>query len=331
MTPSPSVSGRRLRFSTDAVRPAQRYAYWNEVICRSFVRLELDCDHRLPFHSTLAARPTPRFDVIDVSGAAQRVIRSERLIDEDQADRLILMRQRRGNCIVRQDDQESELPAGGLAVVDSRRPYTLHFPDEFSQTVIRVPAQVLQQRLGRSMAGCGRTLASDSRLTRLAIEMIDELGREERDSVLLPLSSVAFDLLALALLDSASSPQVAPRLATLRVGWAKAQVLERLRDPHLSPRCVAEQQGVSPRLLQRLFAASGESLGEFILEQRLHRCHEALADAAQSARSVTEIALSWGFNDPAQFSKAFKRRFGVSPRDWRAVGPSPRTAPGEVR
>lgn len=331
MTASPAALGRSLRFSTDAVRPAQRFAYWSEAICASFVHLELDCDHRLPFRATLTARPTPRFDSIDVSGSAQRVIRSERLIDEDHADRLILMRQRRGHCVVHQDGQASELPPGGLAVVDSRRPYTLHFPDEFSQTVIRVPALALQQRLGRSMAGCGRTLLGDARLTKLAIDMVDELGREERDSVLLPLSSIAFDLLALALLDTAAAPPAAPRLATLRVGWAKAQVLERLRDPQLSPRRVAEQQGVSPRLLQRLFAAAGESLSEFILEQRLNRCRETLADATQAARSVTDIALSWGFNDPAQFSKAFKRRFGVSPRDWRAAAGLLRSAPREVR
>ncbi len=310
---------RRLHFSTEAVRPAQRFSFWKEVICTSFVRLELDCDRHRPFHATLAARSMARFDAIEVSGSAQRVTRSERLVGEDRTDSLILMRQHLGDCIVAQDGQELHMPAGGLALVDSRRPYSLCFPGEFSQTVIRLPAPVLEQRLGRGAVCAVHTLAPGSALGRLAGQAIDELGREERESVSLPLSGIAFDLLALALLESAPATPAAPRMSTLRVAWAKAQVLDNLRDPQLSPQAVAERQGVSPRLLQRLFATEGESLAEFILEQRLQRCRNALRDAAHASRSITEIALSWGFNDPANFSKAFRRRFGVPPRDCRAA------------
>jgi AraC-like DNA-binding protein len=32
---------------------------------------------------------------------------------------------------------------------------------------------------------------------------------------------------------------------------------------------------------------------------------------------VGEIALSWGFNDHSHFSRAFRKRYGVSPKDWR--------------
>ena len=321
MTPSPrkepAPAPRRIHFSTEAVKPAQRFSFWKEVICTSFVRLELECERQRPFHATLAARPMSRFDSIEVGGSAQRVTRSERLVGEDRTDSLILMRQHLGDCIVAQDGQELHMSTGGLALVDSRRPYSLCFPDEFSQTVIRVPAALLEQRLGRSTACTRHALAPGSTLAKLVGLAIDELGREEREHVSLPLSNIAFDLLALALLESAPANAAAPRMAELRVTWAKAQVLDNLRDPQLSPQAVAERQGVSPRLLQRLFATEGESLAEFILAQRLQRCREALRDTAQARRSITEIALSWGFNDPAHFSKAFRRRFGVSPRDFR--------------
>ena len=34
-------------------------------------------------------------------------------------------------------------------------------------------------------------------------------------------------------------------------------------------------------------------------------------------RSVSDIAFSWGFNDAAHFSRAFKERFRVTPKEFR--------------
>jgi AraC-like DNA-binding protein len=157
-----------------------------------------------------------------------------------------------------------------------------------------------------------------SELARLAGQALDALEREARESIALPLSNIALDLLALALAEQ-SSAAAPPPMATMRVAWARAQVLDGLQDPALSPQSVAARQGVSPRLLQRLFAADGASLAGFIREQRLQRCRDALADSAQAHRSITEIALAWGFNDPAHFTRAFRRRFNLAPRDWRAA------------
>ena len=311
-----------LRFSTDLVRPSRRIPYWKEAICEAFVRLDLDCDTALPFHATLDARRMDRFDCIQVSGSAQRVSRSHRLVDQDQSDNLILMRQRQGDCVTVQDGRESFLRSGGLALVDSRRPYALQFPCDFSQTVFLVPAGVLDQRLGRTAAGsAGAILPTGTGVGRLACQALDQLQDEARESVALPLANIAFDLLALAVAEASTGTTASPPMAAMRVAWAKAQVLDNLRDPGLGPQAIAARQGVSPRLLQRLFAAEGESLGGFILEQRLQRCRDELRQPAQAARSITEIALAWGFNDPAHFAKVFRRRFGLAPRDFRASQP----------
>lgn len=262
----------RLRFSTDALPPADRIAYWQEAVCRAFVRLELDCDPRQPFTAALCARSLPRFDCIAVAGSAQRVSRSRRLVEHDRNDNMIVMWQQLGDCLVSQDGREARLQAGGLAVVDSRRPYALCFRSEFRQTVIRLPAQVLEQRLGRRFTCAGRVLPPARALPVLAAQVLDALAPEERDSLALPLSGIALDLLILALTEDGGDTVEAPGMAAMRVSLAKAQVMESLRDPALSPQAVAERQGVSGRLLQRHFAAEGESLAAFILEQRLQQC-----------------------------------------------------------
>lgn len=318
MNPAAADAGGPLtRFSTDAVAPLARAAYWREAICETFVRLELDCDRSRPFHASLACRHLPRFACIAVDGSPQRVRRSPALVAEDREATLIVMLQRRGDCIVTQDDAELRLRSGGVALVDSRRPYALAFPDDFSQTVIRVPAAALEQRCGPAASAGARLLSAGSSLGRLAAQALDELGREARAAVALPLSAVAFDLLALALGEAVPAVEEPPRMAAMRISWAKAQVLAELRDPALRPQAIADRQGVSLRLLQRLFSSRGESLADFILEQRLQRCGDALRDPANAHRTITEIALSWGFADSAGFSRAFRRRFGMAPGEWR--------------
>jgi len=43
-----------------------------------------------------------------------------------------------------------------------------------------------------------------------------------------------------------------------------------------------------------------------------------LSRISEIHRTIGEIALSWGFNDPSHFSYAFKKRYGMAPKAWRA-------------
>ena len=314
------VSVMETRFSTDAVKPSERIAYWKDAVCSAFVRLDLDCDARLPFRSALAIRETAKFDFISVSGSAQRVSRSARHVSDDPAESLIVMLQRHGDCIATQDGREIHLSPGSLTFLDSRRPYGLHFPASFRQTVVKVPARTLEHRLGPLSVYTSRPVEAACRPGRLARMAIAELGRETSDSMAMPLANIAFDLFGLALADVVRRAPGATAMAVMRVQWAKAQIGASLRDPDLSPAAVAAHQGVSLRLLQRLFAAEGSSLASHIVEQRLLRCRDALRDPSQSNRSITDIAMAWGFSDASHFSASFRRRFGQAPRDMRRSG-----------
>ena len=65
------------------------------------------------------------------------------------------------------------------------------------------------------------------------------------------------------------------------------------------------------------FASAGTTPSTFIAEARLQTAPEWLR--LYPARSVTDIALSVGFNDSAYFSRCFRNRFGTSPREWRGM------------
>ncbi len=96
------------------------------------------------------------------------------------------------------------------------------------------------------------------------------------------------------------------------------QTIERkLDDPDLTPARVAEAEGISERYLQKLFEGSGTSFTHYLRERRLQRTSAELSSPAEAHHSISEIAYRNGFNDSAHFSRVFRHRFGLSPREFR--------------
>ena len=80
---------------------------------------------------------------------------------------------------------------------------------------------------------------------------------------------------------------------------------------------IAQAVGFSPNYLSRNFrSAAGIGLHEYLVFVRLH--HAAL-ELVSTRDSITTIALRCGFSDSNYFKDSFKRKYGVTPRDYRRV------------
>jgi acetamidase/formamidase/AraC-like DNA-binding protein len=96
------------------------------------------------------------------------------------------------------------------------------------------------------------------------------------------------------------------------------QTIERrLDDPDLTPARVAQAEGISERYLQKLFEGTGSNFTHYLRERRLQRTWADLSNPAEAHHSISEIAYRSGFNDSAHFSRAFRNRFGLPPREFR--------------
>lgn len=91
-----------------------------------------------------------------------------------------------------------------------------------------------------------------------------------------------------------------------------------LSNPLLNCASVAAHCQVSERYLQMAFAAAGTTLVACIRNMRLHGCRAELKSPALNHHSIIEIAMRWGFENSASFSRAYKAQFGKPPRQDRA-------------
>lgn len=94
----------------------------------------------------------------------------------------------------------------------------------------------------------------------------------------------------------------------------RALAENRLGDPDLSGRLIAETMGLSERKLRRMLHKSETNSREEIQRLRIEFAETALKD---EDIDIGEIAFRIGFTEPANFSRFFRSRTGMSPREFR--------------
>jgi AraC-like DNA-binding protein len=110
---------------------------------------------------------------------------------------------------------------------------------------------------------------------------------------------------------AAVPPPVAP---TDLVGSLRATVRTLLQVGELALESAADAAGTSPRSLQRRLAGRGLSFAELVDDVRFRTACALLRDPH---RKVVEVSAELGYTDSANFTRAFRRWAGVSPRSFR--------------
>ena len=105
----------------------------------------------------------------------------------------------------------------------------------------------------------------------------------------------------------------------LRAIRVEATVLadQHVSDPALTPAWVAGRLGVSVRQLHRAFEGSDTSAAAMIRARRVAACARALDDPAEAGRTVTELALRYGFASSSHLGVWFRAQYGMTPTAWR--------------
>jgi AraC-like DNA-binding protein len=94
--------------------------------------------------------------------------------------------------------------------------------------------------------------------------------------------------------------------------------LLRFGSPKLA--VAAEMSGMSARSLQRRLHESRLDFGRLVEEARLESARRLLEEPE---RKIIDVAAELGYTDSANFTRAFRRWTGVSPREFRRTLPAP--------
>lgn len=97
-----------------------------------------------------------------------------------------------------------------------------------------------------------------------------------------------------------------------RIHYAAETLRSHLENPP-NQTTLAQQVGMSDRTLQKGFkAVFGVTPFAYLTQQRMKQAKQLLR---QSGRTVADVANTVGYANPAKFAVAFKRQFGITPRE----------------
>jgi AraC-like DNA-binding protein len=255
--------------------------------------------------------------LIDISGSAYRSTRE----GPGQDGWASILFQLDGTATLADRHRSARLSPGDVCVVPPDGDIVAERDSSFRQILVNVKTDDLDAVLPQWRECVARTIESArprvrpvSDLLRFVLEHRGDLDTSCRERLAATTLTLLGGLLDVA---DAASPGVASgkcsRLATFHRQRIERYIVDNLRDPELNVAKIARELGLSTRYVHKLFEAEPANVMQRAMAQRLRECHRDVA--SRGARSISDVAYSWGFNSPAHFSRAFKKHFGVRPSD----------------
>lgn len=319
-----TVTSTSILASTAGLRQHDKFGYWQDVVCRALVDLECRPMSGMAFEASVEGSRLEGLSVARIEASAHRVERQPSAIARASEESLIFNFVLSGVAMAQQDGRSVVLRAGDGAVCDAQRPYSLRFDDTFKIITIKLARSAIAHRAGSIHRITATSFGESSQMCPILFGYLVSFSKQA--SLLPPAASEKvvrnFTELLAAALDEVilASP--------LPLSEYRATALMRVRDfverhldvCELDTAMVSTALNLSPRYINKLFEAESTSLTRYIWRRRLERAAADLQDPARAGLGISAIAMAHGFNDLSHFSRAFRQRFDLSPRAYRASG-----------
>lgn len=318
--------------NTDHVPACERFLYWQERVRRLDLAFDLRSDDTPDFNAELRAGTLDKIGILVSSSTnSYSLHRASTLIRRSDPEMYRLVFNKRGGGGVTTDRGDLSFGHRELLLCDSSRIFdgwrtaadgkTEWIMFSFTREALPLPATIVKHLVHVPMStrtGLGALVA-----TMLQQVTTDVEQYSDNDST--RLSNTVLDLTAAVLAHMAEADTLLPehsrRVALL--SRIHAFMNDRLADPDLGPETIAAAHHISVRYLHKLFQAEHKTVAESIRNARLERCRRDLADPALLDHPVHVIGARWGLGTPAQFSRAFRAAYDITPRNYRHSRISP--------
>lgn len=312
MSPTPN-SLPHSAFDTSVLPRDQQFSAWRDAVSVIFDTQTAE-SRDAGFGSTVSGYLFGDVVLGSIRTGAQRYDRSNAKIGRDGHDQYILQFYLGGHCRVRDGGPDGCTQPGDMFIVDAAQPLaTETAQSEFLN--LAVPRRLLAPLLTAPDQQSMRVIRGADPTVALLREHLGALYRHAPQMTLTNAQAVmpATLQLAASALNASVSPEHMPAVQQCAFVSICRYVEKRLTDPQLSVDLVAGAFGMSRATLYRLFEQEG-GFATYVRERRLRRCRAMLADPARRSMSIADIAAAHGFTDAANFTRAFRRSIGLSPR-----------------
>lgn len=295
--------------TTDAVEQKHAFDYWRSTVLARVDATPLAPD--VPFAAGRRLAITRHGAVFHTLSNPIGVERTALHVRRDGRDDIAIVLLLQGSGYVEQGNGGALLSAGDVTVHAMDQLFAIGSRDSYEEIRLQVPRAAFLSQVGSVQAFAGRRLRATSlsglfaTYLRSFSETIGGLSEAEAG---IALEGVLHLLRALA---DGQGEKAGDDLSGDAVrALALAHIERRLHDPAFGPEALPAALRVSRSRLYAAFTGD-EGVAAKIRDARLDRAYRRLRGGTR----IASVMTSCGFTDAATFSRAFRRRFGVAPRD----------------
>lgn len=311
----------QVEFDTSSLTKQERLDAWSETISGAFGPFAIADNDPERFHGRVKVERRHDIRFIGLGYSGHGFVRRPSDVSRLDDAYYSLMRPIRGRLRLVQDGVTRLLEPGHFYVVNHSLPYRTTPEDGYVTEAVAFPPAALEARVARPQPfyalkddpACQRSALLGTYLQHFAG------GRDVwSDREFERLSGQLIDLVVLSIVEpgtAAAAGETSARAAHRE--RAMRHIRSHLGERDLSARTVAAACGISLAYLHEIFRAAGSGVEETIFAERLERARIMLTAPEHAGQHIATIAYRLGFSDPAHFARAFRRRFGLSPRDTR--------------
>lgn len=308
-------------FSVSAQPPQQQLLAWRDRVGHVIDVVPTSGELDQPFHAAIDRYDVGDMVFTDCRSDAMQLERSLARISTDKVRDFALHVFLDGGVdeVALRRDSADATPNARLLALDMGQPVRMH-RGACRVLTFFVPGVMVEEVFPDREAIHGRVMPDDTPLARLAIAHAAALGDHIAGMTREAASDAVRD--GAQMLVSAfgkqsglsGSARAAARAAMF--GQVRRHIQANLHRADLSPDTVLAALDLPRPTLYRLFQHEG-GLGTYIRHLRLRHAADDLIRFPQ--RMVTDVAYGVGFNSASDFTRAFKRAYGMAPQDFRAM------------
>jgi AraC family transcriptional regulator, positive regulator of tynA and feaB len=308
-------------YSTKDASHVAKTTYWNDLMHKLVAPLEVTPADRVGFDAQFRMDAIGPLSIRQTSSMPAKIESTVRHIAQAPEQRFFLMMPLQGSVAVAHCGRQSILEAGDFVLIDGTAPSRVEFGEPNTSIHLVLSPPDLQTRLPSPENLCGLKASRDRQFGRVVGAMLEDVWRQVESGFPQEhgptVAKNVMDVIATAFALQHGSKFAESESVGRRRAHIKRFIEARLGEQSLSPAIVADYFGVSTRYIGMIFEREYEPISAYILRRRLEECAHQLGSVLWESHSVTDIARRWGFQDRAHFSRVFRKRFGMSPREFR--------------
>lgn len=303
----------QISFSTDMIEDELRNDFWREVLKPMYeITLDKEMRNYQLFGSAKGRAIGASLQVGSTSFNTQNYLRTPKIIAHGGLDHYILQLITAGDLRGNFNGVDLWAKPGDIVVIDFAQTVESTAYDG-SRITVMLARDELEKVIGwRNLHGV--VLRAHEPTTRLLFAYLRGLNDVAGELDATEVYSAQEAMLSLL---GASVTAGAPENLAVNLTMRKCiltYINENLTSPLLSPQTIMHHFRVSRSHLYRAFEPDG-GVAKVIRDKRLDNAYRTLIKQRGQPVSLKDIAYRYGFHDSVQFTKAFKVRFGLSPKD----------------